>query len=424
LSFPGCAWQVFDDVKLQKYLPSVPPTILTDQETAACAQKDAQDNPSTENRAADAAGFSGREPGLVNLEDLVGKKAGRPKGSKSGLPHGVNGLFGGIPQELSTPQAVSRRNLAFKPGKHKLPVDLRGPAEPIVARPAGTPIRERWWEKQLQGPDGKFHTHTEKVKMKSRMENGGAESGGEARLKKRKAVTAARVSDLAGVSDGGMLLLESGERVGDEPNEVRLKEQRWAKESGKEWVGGPDEPGPKKKRVLEVGLDEGGSGGGETERGGGRARRARKSTAGGYADFEWWEAGTSDSSEGEGEAGEVRNWAVLGDDDINDGHDGLCKVCQETGTLLLCEGCPSVYHFRCAGLAEMPLEDKWWCPECISAQTLVNGQREGASGSGLGGLVGGALVESNKPVAGSPGRPRVTGEETAAAVLILLGDND
>jgi hypothetical protein len=46
-------------------------------------------------------------------------------------------------------------------------------------------------------------------------------------------------------------------------------------------------------------------------------------------------------------------------------HDELCKVCNEIGDVVCCDGCVSVYHGECAGfLNASKLPDVWYCPEC------------------------------------------------------------
>lgn len=426
--------QVFNDVSKQKYVPSSPAPLLTNLEAAAFAEADAHENRQTDvrNGAGFPAGFSGREQGLVDVDELERKAAGR-KGGKAGP---VNGAFapGEIPRGTAVPAPASRRNLAFKPGKHKLPA---GPVEIVVPRPVGTPIRERWWEKQLRGPNGKFFS----TAAKPRIENG-SESGGEGRGKKRKG-TGGRMSGLGPGTERSRPDRNGTERNRTEPNEARMKEQEWVKEAGKEWVGGPEEPGPKRKRVLDVAMEEG-SGAGGFALGGGAdggvvegvsaapesvgaagerprktSTRERKSKAR-WPDYEWWDGsgGASDGSAGGGDTEEEENWAVLGEVDENDGHEGLCKVCGQPGTLLLCEGCPKVYHYKCAGLDEMPLEDKWWCPACEASQPLGGsagyaGLEELDWGSGEDGLVG-----------DGDARPRPGGDEAAAAMLVMLGDGN
>ncbi|KAF8397829.1 hypothetical protein HHK36_016754 [Tetracentron sinense] len=42
-----------------------------------------------------------------------------------------------------------------------------------------------------------------------------------------------------------------------------------------------------------------------------------------------------------------------------------CRLCGMDGTLLCCDGCPSVYHSRCIGLSKVLIpEGLWFCPEC------------------------------------------------------------
>ena len=46
-------------------------------------------------------------------------------------------------------------------------------------------------------------------------------------------------------------------------------------------------------------------------------------------------------------------------------HDELCKVCNEIGDVVCCDGCVAVYHLECAGfLKSSRLPDIWYCPEC------------------------------------------------------------
>ncbi|GAQ89628.1 hypothetical protein KFL_005440060 [Klebsormidium nitens] len=421
--------QVFNDVSTQKYVPSSPAPLLTDLEAVAFAEADARENRQTDLR--NGSGFSGREQGLVDVDELE-RKAGGKKGSKSAPLNGAfatRGILGGA----AVHAPASRRNLAFKPGKHKPP---SGPVEIVVPRPVGTPIRERWWEKQIRGPSGKFFAPAAK---NARIENGfggGAESGGEGRGKAKGG--GGRMSGLGPGAERTRL-----ERNGTEPNEARMKEQEWVKEAGKEWVGGPEEPGPKKKRILDVVIEGGGGEGGfalggradgavveggsaEPESAGAAEERPRKTSRerkskARWPDYEWWDGsgGASEGSAEGGESEEEENWAVLGEVDENDGHEGLCKVCGQPGTLLLCEGCPKVYHYKCAGLDEMPLEDKWWCPACEASQPL-GGSADGYAG--LGGLEWGSAEDGL--AGGGDARPRPSGEEAAAAMLVMLGDGN
>lgn len=50
------------------------------------------------------------------------------------------------------------------------------------------------------------------------------------------------------------------------------------------------------------------------------------------------------------------------DQDVNGDE---CRLCGMDGTLLCCDGCPSVYHSRCIGVSKMFIPDgPWFCPEC------------------------------------------------------------
>ncbi|XP_051142894.1 uncharacterized protein LOC127259552 isoform X2 [Andrographis paniculata] len=44
-------------------------------------------------------------------------------------------------------------------------------------------------------------------------------------------------------------------------------------------------------------------------------------------------------------------------------NDSICSICHEGGDLLLCDQCPSSYHFSCIGLKGVPDGD-WFCPSC------------------------------------------------------------
>lgn len=63
---------------------------------------------------------------------------------------------------------------------------------------------------------------------------------------------------------------------------------------------------------------------------------------------------TSDFKENEG----------TDDADVDENGDECC-LCGMDGTLLCCDGCPSVYHSRCIGVLKMLIpEGPWYCPEC------------------------------------------------------------
>ncbi|KAK1310830.1 hypothetical protein QJS10_CPA08g00520 [Acorus calamus] len=50
----------------------------------------------------------------------------------------------------------------------------------------------------------------------------------------------------------------------------------------------------------------------------------------------------------------------------NDENGDECRLCGMDGTLVCCDGCPSVYHSRCIGLNKVLLpEGPWYCPECM-----------------------------------------------------------
>ncbi|KAG0458588.1 hypothetical protein HPP92_023745 [Vanilla planifolia] len=52
--------------------------------------------------------------------------------------------------------------------------------------------------------------------------------------------------------------------------------------------------------------------------------------------------------------------------------DGICSVCHDGGSLILCDHCPSSFHLDCVGLLDVP-QEKWFCPSC---QCHVCGQSE------------------------------------------------
>jgi DDT domain len=48
-----------------------------------------------------------------------------------------------------------------------------------------------------------------------------------------------------------------------------------------------------------------------------------------------------------------------------DDHNELCGVCKESGDVICCDGCVSVYHKECIGLSDTAnLPDIWYCSEC------------------------------------------------------------
>ncbi|CAN7046668.1 unnamed protein product [Brassica oleracea var. botrytis] len=42
----------------------------------------------------------------------------------------------------------------------------------------------------------------------------------------------------------------------------------------------------------------------------------------------------------------------------------VCCLCHPDGELLLCDGCPSAFHYTCLGLSSLPKEKLWFCPCC------------------------------------------------------------
>ncbi|PRW60577.1 Fanconi anemia group M isoform X3 [Chlorella sorokiniana] len=58
-----------------------------------------------------------------------------------------------------------------------------------------------------------------------------------------------------------------------------------------------------------------------------------------------------------------------------DSHDDRCAACgSDQGDLLLCDGCPAVYHPRCCGLRGVPSGD-WFCPVCSDGRTPSHQRR-------------------------------------------------
>ncbi len=79
-----------------------------------------------------------------------------------------------------------------------------------------------------------------------------------------------------------------------------------------------------------------------------------------------------------------------------------------TGDLLLCDGCPSVYHPRCCGLRGVPSGD-WFCPVCSDGRTPSHQRRarqrrqlqRSTAKTGAGGRVGGGAGEAAQRQGGS-----------------------
>ncbi|KAL0706547.1 hypothetical protein Bca4012_072973 [Brassica carinata] len=42
----------------------------------------------------------------------------------------------------------------------------------------------------------------------------------------------------------------------------------------------------------------------------------------------------------------------------------VCCLYHRDGELLLCDGCPSAFHYTCLGLSSLPKEKLWFCPCC------------------------------------------------------------
>lgn len=61
--------------------------------------------------------------------------------------------------------------------------------------------------------------------------------------------------------------------------------------------------------------------------------------------------------------------------EVDEDHDGACKVCREGGDLLLCDFCPCVYHLDCLNppLKQVP-EGDWKCPRCLVQEKELKGK--------------------------------------------------
>merc|ERR1719450_61670 len=61
----------------------------------------------------------------------------------------------------------------------------------------------------------------------------------------------------------------------------------------------------------------------------------------------------------------VRDGPTIVEEEEDDEHMDVCRVCKEGGELLCCDSCPNAYHLRCI---EPPLEEypehEWTCPRC------------------------------------------------------------
>ncbi|KAE9586848.1 putative histone acetyltransferase chromatin regulator PHD family [Lupinus albus] len=51
------------------------------------------------------------------------------------------------------------------------------------------------------------------------------------------------------------------------------------------------------------------------------------------------------------------------DNSYQDQSDNICSICQDDGEVMLCDNCPSVFHYTCLGLEKVPDGD-WFCPSC------------------------------------------------------------
>ena len=61
----------------------------------------------------------------------------------------------------------------------------------------------------------------------------------------------------------------------------------------------------------------------------------------------------------------VRDGPTVVEEEEDDEHMDVCRVCKEGGELLCCDSCPNAYHLRCIEppLDELP-EHEWTCPRC------------------------------------------------------------
>merc|ERR1711936_615728 len=68
----------------------------------------------------------------------------------------------------------------------------------------------------------------------------------------------------------------------------------------------------------------------------------------------------------------VRDGPTVVEEEEDDEHMDVCRVCKEGGELLCCDSCPNAYHLRCIEppLEELP-EHEWTCPRCACDPLLA-----------------------------------------------------
>lgn len=50
--------------------------------------------------------------------------------------------------------------------------------------------------------------------------------------------------------------------------------------------------------------------------------------------------------------------------DPEDGHHVFCFACKDGGDVIVCEGCPRIYHVTCLAVAPPEGDEQWRCPAC------------------------------------------------------------
>ncbi|KAI5074850.1 hypothetical protein GOP47_0010811 [Adiantum capillus-veneris] len=72
-----------------------------------------------------------------------------------------------------------------------------------------------------------------------------------------------------------------------------------------------------------------------------------------------------------------------GKSQLDDGNDNICQICGDGGQLMLCDSCPSAFHYGCLHLDAVPDGD-WHCSRCRCGSCgLGKGRETGESGSSM-----------------------------------------
>ena len=59
----------------------------------------------------------------------------------------------------------------------------------------------------------------------------------------------------------------------------------------------------------------------------------------------------------------------------SDGNENLCRLCNEGGELLCCDGCPGAFHPKCLGMKSVP-EGDWYCSSCTKERENTETETE------------------------------------------------